>query len=212
MPFCDDVVSDEKFAPSLTYSPLTSEHPEPHSRIQSNDPLAKSNGHSNRATDTPARRPKPNLSITDIPSPVPSTSKLISPLTLSPEDCMREILPSPVKTPMPRKREVVSSSHLTSDEHFEAVKSKKSLFKNDDSLNRIQNRPEPSTSAATPQETVAWKKDSKYNQCGFCLLDYNCEKSVKKGSWIQCQQCETGYHEICVGGRGKRYFKCGKCV
>lgn len=142
-----------------------------------------------------------------------STSKVTSPV--SPDDSMKHILPSPEKKPMPKKRMVLSSSHLTSDKHFQTVKLKKSLFKNNNNNNNSINICENKTclsSSATPHAGKPQQEHSNDNHCGFFHLDYNCEKSAKKGPWIQCQDCNTWYHEICVGGVGRRYFVCGKCV
>lgn len=46
----------------------------------------------------------------------------------------------------------------------------------------------------------------------FCGLPYYSNESVKKGDWIKCQKCHTWYHEICVGAKGKKQFKCGNCL
>jgi hypothetical protein len=42
------------------------------------------------------------------------------------------------------------------------------------------------------------------NICGFRLLNYYSEKSIRKGDWICCQVCKTWYHELCVGAFRKR--------
>jgi hypothetical protein len=48
------------------------------------------------------------------------------------------------------------------------------------------------------------------NVCGFCLLNYWSEKSVKRCDCICCKVCRTWYHVLRAGALGT--FTCGKCV
>lgn len=59
-------------------------------------------------------------------------------------------------------------------------------------------------------EELPTVKDSSDAPCGFCNRRWS--QSANRGDWIKCQKCGSWYHEICVGARGKKQFKCGKCV
>jgi hypothetical protein len=50
------------------------------------------------------------------------------------------------------------------------------------------------------------------NICGFCLLNYYSEKSMKKSGWICCIVCKTWYPKLCVGAFRRKIFTYGRCV
>lgn len=195
MPFCKDIVPEEKFAPSTLF-----EAPAP------------SISTSQATNSIMGDEPSSSKDVTE------EHGKSVTPgsSTISQHDAVRDILPSPEKKLSSRKRKTQTSARLTSDENLDNLRSKRKLFQQGTrkTMNKCnKNNKRQCTSVSNDERSLPSFNSpaNNENNCGFCLLNYYSAESVAKGDWIRCQKCNVWYHEVCVGARGKKCFICGRC-
>lgn len=218
MPFSDDIVPKEKFAPSFLFVSSSDENNPSTSNVEAtaicvpetskkdDSPMPDSQDHDKPTT----------FSITPNPSdyPIPEgddTPTIFSPTSTSsdsPENALvRNILKTPEKKPSTRKRKLLTSLHLTSNAHIVEVQAKKSSTDN----RPTQGKKKLQNTTRKPQRSKALTPANE-DLCGFCHLSYYSKESYVKGAWIQCQSCTVWYHDVCVGAQGRKQFICGKCL
>lgn len=92
---------------------------------------------------------------------------------------------------------------LTSPMYIGALKTKKRLFEQKTRGKRVL--PPGTKRPATTHGHSMYK--SCY--CPICKVEYN--DSPDGGDWVQCTQCKTWYHELCVDGGNDPFFVCSVC-
>jgi hypothetical protein len=97
--------------------------------------------------------------------------------------------------------------HLTSDQNLEETRTIKCLFP----TAKGRSTSGQSNLIGTEQKRGYMKKPEYEDERDFCFINCHTAKSMKKGDWVDCQNCNIWYHKMRVVATGKRQFTFGRC-
>ncbi|KAJ4428399.1 hypothetical protein ANN_24419 [Periplaneta americana] len=163
-PFNDDIVPEEKFEPAVTF-------------ISSNNDAGNNAGHAAASTK--------NGTSTKTSGNFSSPKRCSS----SPEDTIKNVLPSPLKKELCRKRKVQTSVHLTSPQNIDITRVKRCR---NETKNKNKIHDDKRSSAKRKCVGVIKESPKQNDVCGFCLLNFYSPESIRKGTGFVVKGAKCG--------------------